>query len=81
MATSTIPEPPDDTELLRIYALAQGDSSYHGWAALWRAGYAAAGTADSVARYLELDLRVHPEMTLADFHDRHGIVYDWFGND
>ena len=31
---------------------------------------------DAVARYLMLDLRDHPDMTLAEFHERHGIVYD-----
>lgn len=35
------PVPPDD-ELLRIYSTADGDSSYDGWAALWKAGYVAA---------------------------------------
>lgn len=29
-----------------------------------------------VERFLMLDHRIHPEMTLEQFHDRHGITYD-----
>lgn len=29
----------------------------------------------AVDRYLMLDLQAHPEMTLEEFHERHGISY------
>lgn len=29
-----------------------------------------------VERFLMLDLMIHPDMTLAEFHQRHGITYD-----
>jgi hypothetical protein len=29
-----------------------------------------------VERFLMLDLMIHPEMTLEEFHERHGITYD-----